>query len=200
MSGSVAAAAKGDAREADDVGFPRGQGQQPTAVAADRDRRMGPLEREREDRVAADAIMPAGEGHRFTAQQTLDDRRPPPPAGRPWRRPYRRPTRLARIRIACARRPGRAKPTVRQQIDGRRLARHQHRMAKVVVEHVGAEPQGRRRLGRADQRRHRREEIGKVVGYGQRVVAEGFELAGLLHPFNARARRPDIHAEPERLH
>jgi hypothetical protein len=87
-----------------------------------------------------------------------------------------------------------------QQIDGRRFARRQHRMAEIVVEHVGAEPEGRRRLGRTDQGGHRREEIGEVIGHGQRVVAEAFELTGLLDPFGARARRPDIHAEPERLH
>ena len=61
-------ATKHDAREADDVGFPRGQREQPWRVAADEDGRARALHGARVDRVAGHPIVPAGEGHRFALE------------------------------------------------------------------------------------------------------------------------------------
>ena len=90
--------------------------------------------------------------------------------------------------------------TSRQEVDCRSLSRHQHRVAEVIVEHVGTDPESRRCLSGADERRHWREEVSEVIGDGQRIVAKALNLAGFLHPFDPRARGPDIHAEPERRH
>ena len=48
-------------------------------------------------------------------------------------------------------------PAARQEIDCRSLARQQYRVAKVVIEHVRANSEGRRRFGSADECRHRRQ-------------------------------------------
>ena len=92
------------------------------------------------------------------------------------------------------------KPTVGQKIHRRGLARDQHGVAEVIVQHVRADLEALRRLGGGDERRHRGEDVSEVIGYGQRGVAEILELAGLVCPLGPRGRAPNIHAEPERLH
>lgn len=79
-------------------------------------------------------------------------------------------------------------PAIGQEVHRRGLTRHQHGVAEVVVEHMRADPEACRRLCGADQRRHRRQEVGEVIGYGQRRVAEVLERAGLLGPLGPRAR------------
>jgi hypothetical protein len=73
-------------------------------------------------------------------------------------------------------------------------------MAQVVVQHVGADTEGFRRFCGADQRRHRRDAIGQVIGQGQRVITEGLDLAGLLRKFGPRLRMPDAYTKPKRPH
>jgi hypothetical protein len=74
-------------------------------------------------------------------------------------------------------------PPVGQEIDGRSFACHQHGMAKVVAKYVRTYPKGLCRLRGADQRWHRRDEVGKVIGDSQSGEAECLNLPGLLHPF-----------------
>src|SRR5271168_5401304 len=73
-------------------------------------------------------------------------------------------------------------------------------MAKIVVEHVGADAKMFGRLGGTDQCWHRRHYVCEMIGGGQRAVAEILDLARLLHPFGARLRVMNVYSEPKRLH
>ena len=50
-------------------------------------------------------------------------------------------------------------------------------MAQVVVQDVGADAKRFRRFRSADERRHRRDAVGQVIGQGQRGITEGLDPA-----------------------
>ena len=72
-------------------------------------------------------------------------------------------------------------------------------MAKIVVEYVGGDAEMCRRRRGADQCRHRRHQVGEMIGHRQRAVTQILDLAGLLRPLGSRSGGPNAHAEPERL-
>jgi hypothetical protein len=55
------------------VGFSCGEREKALTIAADRNWRIGFLDRERGNGVIGNSIMPAGESHLFAFQQVLDD-------------------------------------------------------------------------------------------------------------------------------
>jgi hypothetical protein len=59
--------------ETHNVGFPSSKPKELRAIAADEDRRMGFLNRERRNGVAANAIILARKGHPIAPEQPLDD-------------------------------------------------------------------------------------------------------------------------------
>ena len=94
----------------------------------------------------------------------------------------------------------RAQPAVAQDVERGRLARQQHGVAEVVVEHGRPDAQVLRRCGGGGESRHRREQLGEVIRYAQHGVAEGLDLARLVRPVGTRSCGPHVDAEPERLH
>ena len=72
--------------------------------------------------------------------------------------------------------------SLRQEIDGRRLPRHKHWVAEIVVEHIGADAEMRRGLRGADQRRERCEKVGQVIGHRQYRIAKRFKFPRFVHP------------------
>jgi hypothetical protein len=184
--GSRAAAAKGSAGKADDVGLARSQCQQLLAVAADHDRGMRPLDGQPVDLVPGDAVMPTGKSERLAAHQLFDDRQGSGEAFNPGASAIEAQPRLMVFGLDVPSPQAELQATFAQEVDGRRLTRHQHRMAEIVVEHIGAEPKGGCRLGGADKRGHWRQEIAEVVGDRQHVIAESFDPAKPCWP-NPRA-------------
>jgi hypothetical protein len=73
--------------------------------------------------------------------------------------------------------------TIAQNIDRCRLPRQQHRMAEIVVQDVGADPQARARRGGAYERRKWRQKIGQVIRHSKNLITKLFDLKGLFRPF-----------------
>lgn len=91
-------------------------------------------------------------------------------------------------------------PPVRQEIDCRSLAGDEHRVAQIIVEDARADAETLGRLGGADEGRHRRDVVGKVVRQAERVVAKRLDPAGLLGEFRPRSYLPDAHAKSKWSH
>ena len=98
-----------------------------------------------DNRVTADAIVSAGEPNRLALEQPLDD-------GDGLCQPLdachagiERESRLLVLRTHVPGADTEFQPSAAQHIQRRRLARRQHRMAEVVIQDTGAEPQARRR-------------------------------------------------------
>lgn len=145
---------------------------------------MGPLDRKRLDRVTGHAIMATGERDPLAFEQPLDDGdrlcQPfDPRASRVESQP-----RLVVFGLDAPRAQAELKPPLGKQVDRRRLARDQHGMAQVVIEHVRADPKISCRLGSADQCRHRRHKIGEMIGNRQGVVTQILNLASRLGQFD----------------
>src|SRR3989454_6304323 len=72
-SGSVPPRRKGDTRQADDVGFFRGEGEELRTVAANENGRVRLLHGQRIDGVVGHSIVSTGERDTFAREQTPDD-------------------------------------------------------------------------------------------------------------------------------
>src|SRR6266480_7183350 len=129
------AALEGDTRQADDVGFPRGEDEEPSRVATDQDRRAGSLDRKRVDRMAGHTIVPTGEGDLLALEQSLDDgdclRQPLDPGGA---RVEREP-RLVVLGLRPPSAEAELEPAIGQEVHRRGLARDHDGMPEVVVEY-----------------------------------------------------------------
>ena len=146
---------------------------------------MGLLARARMDGMARHVIVVALERHRVAAQQALHDGDGLAQPRHPHAAPIERQPRLVVLRLHVAGAEAELQPPVGEQVHQRRLARQQHRMAEVVVEHERADAQPRGGGGRGDDSRHRREYLGEVIGHGQRGIAERLRAAGGVRPRGA---------------
>ena len=104
--------------------------------------------------------MPSGERHLLTREQALENR---DGLGEPLHPDGARVEVEASLIVFGFHVAGahtELEPAIGQEIHGGCLPRDQHGVAEIVVEHVGADPEGAGRGGCADQRGNRREEIG----------------------------------------
>ena len=132
---------------------------------------MGALDGEWVDSMPVDSIMPAGEGDLLAVEETLDDgnrlREPlDPGASGVETQPG-----FVVLRFHVPSAQADLKPAIGQEVGRRRLTRHQHGVAEVVVEHVGPNAKPLRRCRSAHQRRHGGEDPGKVVRHSEDGVS-----------------------------
>jgi hypothetical protein len=89
-----------------------------------------------------------------------------------------------------------------QEVHGLGLRRQQHGVAEVIVEHVGANPEGFRHLCGADHRRHGCEEVGEVIGHNEveSVRHTWLTPSGLTEALPKPDKRLSAHPAITRLH
>jgi hypothetical protein len=125
--------------DADDVGLPTGEAEQPRSAAADEDPRTGLLRGLRDPFVVLDRVMPPFEGERTVAPRALQDRE------RLTETLDARAVRVVRETegFVVGRHPSCSDAcfdaAVRQHVDRRELLGHDRRVLVVVPEHEGAD-------------------------------------------------------------
>jgi hypothetical protein len=154
----------------------------------------------RMDGVIRHLVVGSREGHRLAVEQALHDHQGLGQARDPDLAGIEAQACLVVLAFHVARAEPQLEPPVAQHVDRRRLARHQHRMAEVVVEHHGADAQPWRRLGGSSKSRHGRQHLGEMVGHAQRRVTLVFEPTCLVGPLRPGPGSPENGTEPERLH
>ncbi|HET6234161.1 MAG TPA: hypothetical protein VFE41_04195 [Acetobacteraceae bacterium] len=116
--------------------------------------------------MAGHTIVPTREGDLLAVEQTLDDGDRLGQPLNPGAPAIEAQPGLLIFRLDAAGAQAELEPSVREKVDRRGFTRDQNRMAKVVVQHIGADPKGCRRLRRAHQFWHRRDHVGQVIGQG----------------------------------
>jgi hypothetical protein len=105
------------------------------------------LDGERRDPMAGDLIVSAGKGDFLTLKQTFDHAHR---LGEPLdanSAGFEAQPGLVVFRFDAAGAEAELQPPVGQQVDRRGLARDQHRVPQIIVQHIRAEPQPSRRRG-----------------------------------------------------
>ena len=172
--------------DADDVGFPGGDREDPAPTAADEDRRVRPLRRLRLAVVVRDRVVRALERERAVAHRALDD-------GDGFFQPVDaharavvRNARAAVVGLHPAGADADVDPAVAQHVHRRQLLRQDDGVLVVVVEDERADAQRRRGGGRRGERGHRRQLIREVIRHRDRRRTRGPRSCGPARPSSWR--------------
>src|SRR5712691_3560987 len=182
-----------------DVGLTGGKCQHATTPAANQDRWMRLLNRQRVALELSDPVVLAGEREAAAGDKTLDDLQPFFHSLDADTRAVVRDSRLLVVLGQPARPQAEIKPAVGKEVHRRDLLGQHDRMAVIVVEYQGADSQGGSRVCSPHQGGDRCKLLAEVVGKVEELITERLHKPRSVPPRLAAGCGVFLHPKPEWL-